>query len=73
MPDLLIRDVPVETIVELDKKALALGISRTDFLLRTLNRQAQVGLGPVVETDLSTVLELLPDLADQALMRGAWK
>jgi len=73
MADLLIRDISPELVNALDEKASALGLSRVEFLRRTLSREAQVSVDSVTEAHLVALLELLPDLADEEIMRGAWE
>ncbi len=73
MADLLIRDVSAELVSALDSKAAALGLSRVEFLRRTLTREAQVSGGSVTEAHLASLLEILPDLSDEEIMRGAWE
>lgn len=73
MADLLIRDVSPDLVNALDRKAAALGLSRVEFLRRTLTREAQITSGSVTEAHLASLLEILPDLSDAGIMRGAWE
>ena len=73
MADLLIRDVSAELVSALDSKAAALGLSRVEFLRRTLTREAQVSGSSVTEAHLTSLWEILPDLSDEGIMRGAWE
>ena len=71
MPDVLIRNFPAEDLNLLDEQAARLGISRTEYLRRHLHREARRSAGSVTAGDLRAVAELLPDLADDAIMSGA--
>jgi plasmid stability protein len=73
MADLLIRDVPTELIAALDAKAVSLGLSRVEFLRRTISREVAISTESVTEQHLAALVELLPDLADEEVMGGAWK
>lgn len=72
MPDVLIRNVPAEDLTLLDEQAARLGISRTEYLRRHLHREARRTAGSVTSGDLRALAELLPDLADDAIMSDAW-
>ena len=72
MPDVLIRNFPAEDLNLLDEQAARLGISRTEYLRRHLHREARRTAGSVTAGDLRAVAELLPDLADDAIMSDAW-
>lgn len=70
MSDILIRDVPDEVVAAIDAKAQRAGLSRTEYLRRTLARerdQAQV----TVE-DLKRFADTFADLADEEVMGQAW-
>ena len=41
MPDVLIRDVPVDDLVRLDARAARLGLSRNEYLRRQLRQSAR--------------------------------
>jgi plasmid stability protein len=73
MADLLIRDVPAELVAALDAKAVSLGLSRVEFLRRTISREVAISTESVTEQHLAALVELLPDLADEEVMGGAWK
>jgi hypothetical protein len=73
MADLLIRDVPNELVLALDAKADALGLSRVEFLRRTISREVAISTDSVTEQHLFDLIPLLPDLADEEIMRGAWR
>ncbi|MFI5720868.1 hypothetical protein [Nocardia sp. NPDC051750] len=70
MTDILIRAVPGAIIDEIDRQARGLGISRTEFLRRRLDREFRP-VGGVSTDDLVRLAELIrdippPDLPDPA-------
>ena len=71
MPDILIRDVPEATVVEIDKRASQHGISRNEFLRRWLDQGIRAA-EPVTVDDLCRLSRLASDLADPDVMRKAW-
>jgi hypothetical protein len=72
MTDLLIRDVPEEVIAAIDAKARRVGVSRTEYLRRTLARESATTEGEVTVGDLARFAETFADLADDEIMRQAW-
>lgn len=72
MADLLIRDLAPELVSALDSKALALGISRVEYVRRTLARDVVVSSESVTEKHLLALTHLLPDLGNVEIMRDAW-
>ncbi|MDQ3709985.1 MAG: ribbon-helix-helix protein, CopG family [Actinomycetota bacterium] len=72
MTDLLIREVPDEVLAAIDGHAKRLGLSRSEYLRRTLARAAAAS-GSVTSADLATFGETFADLADPEVMRGAWE
>ena len=73
MTDLLIRDIAPEILVALDIRASALGISRVEYVRRTLAQSLSASTESVTEEHLSGLLELLPDLVDGKIMEQAWR
>jgi hypothetical protein len=71
MSDILIRDVPEPTVAEIDRRASDLGISRTEYLRRWLDKEMRA-TQPVTPEDLRRVGRLARDLADPDVMRKAW-
>jgi hypothetical protein len=71
MSDILIRDVPEPTVAEIDRRAGDLGISRTEYLRRWLDKEMRA-TQPVTPEDLRRVGRLARDLADPDVMRKAW-
>jgi len=72
MTDILIRNVPDEVLAAIDAKAKRVGLSRTEYLRRALERERVVNAGPVGLDQLSRVAALVEDLDDPAVMSGAW-
>lgn len=72
MSDLLIRDVPEEIVNAIDARAKQLGLSRTEYLRRTLLREARLEAHEVAVTDLVTFGQRFADLDDPDVMRAAW-
>ena len=73
MTDLLIRDVPDEVVAALDADASRLGLSRTEYLRRTLAQAvARSPANQVTVADLVRFENVFVDLGDEDLMRKAW-
>ncbi len=70
--DILIRDIPDEVIAAIDARAKRVGLSRTEYLRRTLERERVGGSGPVTVDHLQRVASLAADLGDPDVMSGAW-
>ena len=70
--DILIRDIPDEVIAAIDAHAKRVGLSRTEYLRRTLERERVGGAGPVTVEHLERVASLAADLVDPDVMSGAW-
>lgn len=72
MTDILIRDVPDEVLAAIDAKAKRVGLSRTEYLRRALERERVIDTGPVSVDQLRRIATLAEDLDDPAVMSGAW-
>ena len=72
MADILIRDVPEEVLAALDAKARRAGLSRTEYIRRTLARERSDAEGVVRVDDLVAFKETFADLDDPEIMRQAW-
>jgi hypothetical protein len=72
--DLLIRDVPDDVLAAIDADAGRLGLSRSEYLRRTLTQAASRASGVVTTTveDLARFGTLFADLAEDDVMRQAW-
>jgi Ribbon-helix-helix protein, copG family len=73
MADLLIRDVDDDVLAAIDAKARRLGISRTEYLRRTLARERTSTTKTVTVADLARFADAFAGLADEDLMRRAWE
>lgn len=72
MTDILIRDVPDEVLAAIDAKAKRVGLSRTAYLRRALERERVPDTGPVRVEQLERVAKLVADLDDPDVMSNAW-
>ena len=72
MPDILIRDVPDDVLAAIDARAKRVGLSRTEYLRRTLERERADAGGTVTVEDLSRLATRAADLDDPAVMGDAW-
>ena len=72
MTDILIRDVPDDVLAAIDSKAKRVGLSRSEYLRRALERERVQATGPVTVDQLRGVAGLAKDLDDPAVMSGAW-
>lgn len=72
MTDILIRDVPDEVLVAIDAKAKRAGLSRSEYLRRTLERERVPDAGVVTVEQLERAASLARDLDDPDVMGGAW-
>ena len=72
MTDILIRDVPDEVLAVIDAKAKRVGLSRSEYLRRALDRERFHDSGPVTVEQLRRVASLVRDLDDPDVMDGAW-
>lgn len=71
MTDLLIRDVPDDVVAAIDANAGRLGLSRTEYLRRTLTQAAHQPATVTVD-QLRDFGDMFADLADEDVMRQAW-
>jgi plasmid stability protein len=72
MTDILIRDVPDDVLSAIDARAKRVGLSRSEYLRRALDRERVRDAGPVTVEQLRRVSELVSDLDDPSVMDGAW-
>jgi ribbon-helix-helix CopG family protein len=73
MADLLIRDVDDDVLAAIDAKAKRLGLSRTEYLRRTLARERTATDRQVTVAHLARFADAFAGLADDDLMRRAWE
>lgn len=71
MTDILIRDVPDDVLAAIDSRAKRVGLSRTEYLRRTLERE-RVRPAAVSVEQLARTAALAQDLDDPTVMSGAW-
>lgn len=71
MTDILIRDVPDDVLAAIDAKAKRVGLSRTQYLRRALERE-RVPAAAVSVAQLARTASLAQDLDDPDVMSGAW-
>jgi len=69
--DILIRDVPDDVLAAIDARARRMGVSRSEYLRRTLERE-RVPDGSVTTEHLRRAASLARDLEDPDVMSGAW-
>lgn len=72
MTDILIRDIPDDVLAAIDAKANRAGLSRTEYLRRTLAREKVGTPGDVTVDDLARFSESFADLGDVDAMDDAW-
>jgi negative regulator of replication initiation len=72
MTDILIRDVPDDVLTAIDAKAKRVGLSRSEYLRRALDREKVQDAAPVTVEQLRRVAQLVSDLDDPGVMDGAW-
>lgn len=73
MTDILIRDVPEDVLAAIDAKAKRVGLSRTEYLRRSLERERTETTKPVEVGDLGRLASLASDLEDGTVMDAAWE
>lgn len=72
MTNILIRDIPDEVIAAIDARAKRIGLSRTEYLRRTLERERVGNVGPITLDHFHRVASLAADLDDPDVMANAW-
>lgn len=72
MTDILIRNVPDDVLAAIDAKAKRVGLSRTEYLRRALERERLPEAAAVTVEQLRRVAALARDLDDPEVMSGAW-
>lgn len=72
MTDILIRDVPDDVLAAIDAKARRAGLSRTEYIRRTLSRERSDIDRHVGVEDLEAFADTFADLGDPDVMRRAW-
>lgn len=72
MPDILIRDVPEDVLAAVDAKARRVGLSRTEYLRRTLERERATSDASVTVDSLAELARRVRDLNDPDVVGDAW-
>lgn len=72
MADILIRDLPDDVLAAIDAKARRVGLSRTEYIRRTLSRERGDTALKISVEDLVGFAERFADLANAEVMRQAW-
>ena len=71
--NLLIRDIPDDVVAALDTEAARLGLSRSEYVRRTLAQASARAGATATVADLTHFEETFTDLADGELMDQAWR
>lgn len=72
MADVLIRDLPDDVLAAIDAKARRVGLSRSEYIRRTLSRERGDAVGNVGVKDLVIFSDTFADLADGDVIQQAW-
>jgi hypothetical protein len=72
MADILIRDLPDDVLAAIDAKARRAGLSRTEYIRRTLARDSNDSGSDVHVEDLVEFAHTFADLDDDEVMGRAW-
>ena len=72
MADILIRDVPDDVVAAIDARARRAGLSRTEYIRRSLSRERSDATHEVRVEDLSAFAQTFADLDDPEVMGRAW-
>jgi hypothetical protein len=72
MTDILIRDVPEDVVAAIDRNAQRQGLTRAEYLRRTLARERTAGDRKVTVEDFERMAELVEDALDPEVRRAAW-
>lgn len=71
MADVLIRNIPEDTLAVVDENARRVGLSRSEYLRRAIERD-HARRGSVTLESFALLSELCADLTDPEVMREAW-
>lgn len=72
MTDILVRNLDDAVVELIDRHAAAAGLSRAEFLRRTIEREARRGVEQVDVSHLTRFSVLATDLEDPEVMGEAW-
>lgn len=75
MTNILVRDLSEATVRNLSAQATEAGLSRNEYLRRTLEQAGARGSGPrkITPEDWARFAEFAQDLADPEVMERAWQ
>ena len=74
MTDVLIRGLSRRTVEHLNAQATAAGLSRNEYLVRTLEATVPPGDAPAITAaDWARSADIFADLGDPEVMKGAWQ
>ena len=73
MADVLVRGIPDALLARLDSHAKALGLSRAEYIRRTLERDAQASSVEVTLADYLAFAATFEDLKNDDVMEQAWR
>jgi hypothetical protein len=73
MPDILVRDVPDDVVAAIDAKARVAGLSRTEYLGRTLSHECRDDSFDVTVEDLARFGHTFADLGDPDVLGHGWR
>ena len=75
MPNILIRDLSQDAVERIDAAAANLGLSRNEYLRRTLEENPSPAAGgrTITAEDWQRSAEVFADLADHTIMDAAWR
>jgi Ribbon-helix-helix protein, copG family len=68
----VIRDVPEDLVDLIDRYARRMGISRSEYLRRSLERERPIEMAPTTNADFERIGDRFAALSDDELMRRAW-
>lgn len=72
MTDILIRGVSDAALAAIDANAKRVGLSRTEYLRRALDRERVEATRPVSVEQLERLSRIAADIDDAAVMSDAW-
>jgi plasmid stability protein len=71
--NLLVRDIPDEVVAALDAEAARKGLSRSEYLRRTLTQLSRASERTATVEDLTRFEQTFRDLDDPDVMEQAWR
>lgn len=72
MTDILIRGLSDDAVAAIEANAKRAGLSRAEYLRRTLEREHHISADDVTVESLARFCETFADLGDADVMRAAW-